>query len=94
MGRRERERAWHRRRALVARLGGRCADCGTTGSKKNPLEVDHPNGRDYDVRKMDPSWRVAQYEKEEREGVKLEARCRRCNANAHKKEFKNGRGYV
>lgn len=84
MAKRDRERAFFRRRALVARLGGKCVQCGTKGSKGNSLEVDHPNGRDYDVRKMDSSWRIAQYEKEERTGALLEVRCKRCNANAHK----------
>lgn len=84
MARANRIRAWFRRRKLVERLGGKCVDCGSKGSKKYPLEIDHPNGRDYDIRKMDASWRIAIYEREEREGVKLEVRCRRCNANAHK----------
>ncbi|MGH9391936.1 MAG: hypothetical protein ACRD1Z_20225 [Vicinamibacteria bacterium] len=85
MARRDRERAYFRRLELIERLGGKCVDCGTKGTAKNPLEVDHPNGRDYDVRKMDASWRVAQYEKEERAGVPLAVRCKKCNANAHKK---------
>lgn len=84
MGWKERARAVVRRRELVKKLGDKCVDCGSTGSKKYPLEIDHPNGRDYDVRKMDPSWRVATYLREYREGVKLEVRCKRCNANAHK----------
>ncbi len=84
MARKDRIRAWFRRNALIERLGGKCVDCGSEGSKKYPLEVDHPNGRDYDIRKMDASWRIAIYEREEREGIKLEARCRKCNANAHK----------
>ena len=69
---------------LIERLGGKCVDCGTLGSKGNPLEVDHVDGRDYDVRKMDPSWRIAVYEREEREGVRLAVRCKKDNANAHK----------
>lgn len=84
MAKRDRIRAVLRRHELVKRLGGKCIDCGSTGSVKYPLEIDHPDGRGYDVRKMDPSWRIAQYLKEERAGVKLEVRCRRCNANAHK----------
>ena len=88
MAKRDRERAWFRRRALIQRLGGKCVECWTTGTKGNPLEVDHVDGRDYDVRKMDASWRVAQYEKEERSGVRLEVRCKRHNANAHKAEWR------
>lgn len=84
MARANRIRAWRRRRELLKRLGGVCADCGTKGSPKNPLEVDHVDGRSYDLRRMDASWRVAVYEREEREGVRLAARCRRHNANAHK----------
>jgi 5-methylcytosine-specific restriction endonuclease McrA len=85
MARHDRIKAWFQRRDLIKRLGGKCVDCGTKGTKGNGLEVDHPNGRTYNVRKMDASWRVYTYLREEREGVKLEVRCRRCNANAHKK---------
>jgi hypothetical protein len=85
MGAKERNSAWFRRRELIKRLGGKCVDCGTKGSERNGLEVDHPNGRTYNVRRMDASWRMATYLREEREGVKLEVRCKRCNANAHKK---------
>jgi len=84
MARHNRVRAWFRRKALVQRLGGKCVNCGAKGTKRNPLEIDHINGRTYDVRKMDPSWRIAQYEKEEREGVPLQVLCKKCNANAHK----------
>lgn len=84
MARKDRERAVVRRKALVSRLGGKCVDCGGIGSGKYPLEVDHPDGRDYNLRRMDSSWRIAVYEREERTGVRLEVRCRGCNANAHK----------
>lgn len=84
MGRANRVRAYIRRLELVKRLGGKCASCGTKGTPKNSLEVDHVNGRDYDLRKMDSSWRIAVYEREEREGVALQVLCKRCNANAHK----------
>lgn len=92
MARRDRVRAAVRRMELVLRLGGKCVDCGSTGSEKYPLEVDHPDGRDYDVRKMDPSWRISVYEKEERAGVKLAVRCRKCNANARKVGGQSVRG--
>lgn len=84
MGRANRLRAYFRRLELVKKLGGKCAGCGTKGKAGNGLEIDHVNGRDYDLRKMDPSWRIAVYEREYREGVKLSVLCKRCNANAHK----------
>jgi 5-methylcytosine-specific restriction endonuclease McrA len=87
MGVRNRERAFVRRRELIKRLGGKCANCGTKGSERNGLEVDHINGRSYDVRKMDASWRIAKYEQEERDGIPLQVLCKRCNANAHKGEW-------
>ena len=82
MARRDRIRAYFRRRELVKRLGGKCVDCGTKGTAKNDLQIDHVNGRDYDVRKMDASWRIAVYEREEKEG-KLAVRCKRCNGRKH-----------
>lgn len=84
MARADRERAYFRRLELVKKLGGKCVDCGTKGTPKNPLEIDHVNGRNYDLRKMDPSWRVSRYWQEFRNGVELAVRCKRCNANAHK----------
>lgn len=84
MARKDRERAYFRRLELIKELGGKCADCGTEGTKRNPLEVDHPRGRDYDVRKMDPSWRVSRYWQERKSGVELAVRCKKHNANAHK----------
>lgn len=83
MAKRDRERAKVRRLALIQRLGGKCVDCLTTGGGNNPLEVDHVNGRDYSIRRMDQSWRVSVYEKEERTGVELACRCRRCNGRKH-----------
>lgn len=85
MARKDRERAVVRRRELIDELGGQCVDCGTKGSKKpgskKYLEIDHVNGRDYDLARMDPSWRVSTYWKEYREGVELAVRCRSCNAS-------------
>jgi hypothetical protein len=80
MGREDRQRAKRRRAELIERLGGKCKDCGSTRN----LEVDHPDGRNYDIRRMGSSWRTSQYLKEEREGVRLECRCKSCNSNAHK----------
>lgn len=84
MARKDRVEAYFKRRELIKLLGGVCVDCGTKGSKKNPLEIDHVEGREYEVREMDSVARVIQYWKEFYEGVKLEVRCKRHNANAHK----------
>lgn len=80
MARKDRVRAYFRRLELIEKLGGKCVECGT----KDALEIDHPNGRDYDLRRMDPSWRVSVYWQEHRAGIVLEVRCKRHNANAHK----------
>lgn len=81
MGVRDRERAYVRHKELIERLGGKCVECGTKGTanpKQNPLEVDHIHGRDYDITKMDASWRMARYLREEKRG-ELQVLCKRCN---------------
>lgn len=64
-----------RRRALIAKLGGHCAICGS-GRK---IEFDHPNGRDYDLAKMARWTRIKQYEEEAEKGL-IRLLCRYCNA--------------
>ena len=67
-------RAYQRKWDLIQRLGGKCVTC---GSRKR-LEVDHINGRDWDITKKNAWIRVARYEKEEKEG-KLQVLCKHCN---------------
>ena len=66
--------AYRRRLAIIDRLGGQCAKC---RSKKN-LEIDHINGRNWDLAKKSRWSRVVIYEREEKEG-KLQVLCRKCN---------------
>ena len=81
MSARHRELARRQRLEMIQRLGGKCVDCGTKGTKdprKNPLEIDHIHGRDYDITKMDSSWRMVLYKREEKAGL-LQVLCKRCN---------------
>jgi 5-methylcytosine-specific restriction endonuclease McrA len=75
MGKRQREWAKKRRLELIVELGGKCAECGTT----RKLEVDHVDGRDWEVRRKESSARVSKYWKEHREGVRLQVLCQECN---------------
>jgi hypothetical protein len=51
----------NRRKAeLILAMGSVCWACGSSG----PLHVDHPNGRDYQPRKLSFSARVARYWRE------------------------------
>jgi hypothetical protein len=60
--------------ALHERLGGRCAECGST----DRLQVDHPFGRTYNVKRMSHYNRVRRYLKEEKEGL-IRLLCLACN---------------
>lgn len=63
---------------LLAFLGGKCAECGTRGTRKNPLEVNHINGRDWNLQAV-ASWvRVARYWEEARAGL-VNLLCKRDN---------------
>lgn len=63
----------------MERLGGRCTRCG----KRFRLELDHIEGRDWDLERKSRWQRVRIYLREEREG-KLQVLCRRCNAKKGK----------
>lgn len=71
-------RAQVRREAIIDRLGRKCVHCGTKGSKKNKLEVDHKKPRDWYLRAFSQLGRVRRYEQEEKEG-KLQVLCAKCN---------------
>lgn len=72
---------------LILELGGRCAVCAATfddaPKKVRPrsrfLELDHPGGRDWDVRRKSQWGRMAIYRREAAAG-KLRVLCKTCNA--------------
>ena len=72
---------------LIRQLGGKCVDCGTKGTEKNKLELDHIHGRDWEPRKKSRWMRLVIYRREAKEGL-LAVRCARCN----KKKGFSGRG--
>lgn len=84
MGKRQREWAHKKHRALIVELGGKCVVCGTTGDDENDLQVDHVDGRDYDIGTMDQSWRICVYWQEFRAGVRLQVLCKSCNSSKGK----------
>ena len=63
--------------ALIAQLGGKCENCGTTCD----LTIDHWNGRNWGCRpETKSSWhRVVIYEREHNKGL---VRCLCCSCNA------------
>jgi len=75
MVRRNKRRAVTRRRNLIAKLGGKCVECGAVGN----LEIDHIEGRTWDIRSKGSDSRVAIYEREAEEG-KLQILCKSCNS--------------
>ncbi len=80
MGRKDKEWARRRRAQLVQELGGKCTDpkCTTPDA---PLEIDHPAGRDYDVRRLSPDQVVRRYLRDQAEGRKLRVLCKVCNSH-------------
>jgi hypothetical protein len=60
---------------LIIKLGGVCRLCGATES----LELDHPNGKHWEARKLSPQMRMKQYE-EDYENGQLSLLCKSCNA--------------
>lgn len=72
-----RQRVWAGRAyaALVAELGGKCYDCGTT----RDLSIHHIAGKKYTSSKLEWSHRVSTYRKEMKEG-KLWVLCITCNS--------------
>lgn len=69
------------RQELRALLGGACELCMETD--ESALEFDHIFGRDYNLRKLSFSARMARYKREAEEG-KLRILCRTCNLAARK----------
>jgi hypothetical protein len=63
-----------RRNFLIIKLGSKCRNCDTT----EEIEIDHPNGKDWEAKALSPQMRMAKYEQEYEEG-KLSLLCRSCN---------------
>lgn len=70
--------AWYRREraAWVAKLGGKCAHCGST----EELEFDHETPRDWDPAKTSRWQRLRNYIKDIKAGKIKQLLCRSCNA--------------
>lgn len=64
------------RERLIAELGGRCVECGTT----ERLEFDHLTPRTWDRNSLNAHRRMAMYKREAAEG-KIQLLCRSCNAS-------------
>jgi 5-methylcytosine-specific restriction endonuclease McrA len=75
MGLRQRIWAAKRRAELIEALGGKCVQCGSV----EDLQIDHINGRDWAVERVEWSWRISIYWAEYRAGVKLQCLCGDCN---------------
>ena len=67
--------AYEQRRALIEKLGGKCAKCGSI----KRLEIDHVNGRSYRLSALSRWQRVIIYKREAEAGL-LRVLCRPCDA--------------
>jgi hypothetical protein len=65
------------RRGLRLLLGDCCAGCGT----RRALEVHHVDGCSWVQRKLNSTDRWRRYLREFKQGVRLQLRCRACNAS-------------
>lgn len=63
------------REKIIHLLGDKCAECGST----KRLEIDHPEGRDWEPRRLSQEGRATRYWREYLAG-KLRVLCRKCNA--------------
>jgi protein associated with RNAse G/E len=62
---------------LIALLGLECAICG----KREHLQVDHVDGKDWRARDLSSAARVARYWREYHEGVRMRTLCIECNSS-------------
>ena len=73
-----------RKAAIIERLGGRCVNCKTRGTRRarkgfrNVLEIEHVKPRKWRLRNYSQMGRVRIYEREERRGL-LKVLCSICN---------------
>jgi hypothetical protein len=74
-----RVRDWYdrERAALIDALGARCALC--PEQRRAVLEFDHPNGREYELHRLNRRQRVQRWKAEHAQGL-LRLLCRSCNA--------------
>lgn len=56
---------------------GKCDEC----KSKGDLEIDHVDGRSWDPAELSAEQRIAKYEAEYEDGVKMRALCRSCNGS-------------
>lgn len=71
-------KAWwaqSRREQLIERLSGCCALCG----RRRLLEIDHPQGRNWEPRETSQEQRVRIYLREAAKGL-IRVLCKKCNA--------------
>ena len=89
MAKRQREWAKRAREALIAALGGRCVLCDAT----NCLTIEHVDGRNWNLQRVDQSWRMSIYRREAAEG-RLTVLCIVCNsAQSRKYHGRRPNGY-
>lgn len=63
---------------LVLTLGGRCANCGTKGTPKNGLELDHIKPGRWEAHTIGSDQRIKVYRSELKKG-NLQVLCKSCN---------------
>jgi hypothetical protein len=73
-----------RRNFLIISLGGKCRLCRSTEN----IELDHPNGKDWEARKLSPQMRMKRYEEDNERG-QLDLLCKscKCRDGALNKDF-------
>ena len=65
---------WKMREKLIRDMGGKCVLCGS----KEKLEVDHKDGRTWDIKKLNRVMRVKRYRAEFEAGL-VRLLCKNCN---------------
>ena len=86
VGARQRDWAHRARAALVAQLGGKCVQCGTSGTKKNPVEIDCRTPKGDRHHRIEQSSRISFYRAQMRE-ENLQLLCKRHHGQKSQKEI-------
>ena len=83
--------AWRLRQALFNRLGRQCAICKKSEEEvaPEPLEFDHPLGRDYLLRRLNRWQRAIQYGRDLQQG-NLRVLCASCNRGGSGRRYRKG----
>lgn len=80
------------REMLLRKLApdGRCQEpsCGKKPRKRANLQIDHQDGRTWDLRRMNRWARAKRYWREYEDGVRLRALCKPCNAKHNPRALK------